>query len=97
MAVDCSGGPGEARGVPEPWECMFATITVMGHSIVTEKLKAGGPDLVIRPNVGVFALLDFFAASAILRAAEPVKAEVKERLGALLGLETASGAREKIP
>jgi len=30
-------------------------------------------------------MLDFLQASAILRAAEPIKAEIKESLGALLG------------
>ena len=86
IAIDCSGGPGEARGVPDPWETLFATLQVMGQAIVAEKLKAGGPDLFIRPNVGAFRLLDFFRASAILRAAEPIKAEVKARLGAMLQL-----------
>jgi NTE family protein len=92
VAVDSSVGPAEVRGVPHPWEAMFATLQVMGHAIVSEKLKHGAPDLVIRPGVGIFRLLDFMRASAILRAAEPVKAEVKERLGALLGV---SAAREK--
>ncbi len=54
VAVDSSVGPTEARGVPHPWEAMFATMQVMGHAIVSEKLKQGAPDLVIRPNVGSF-------------------------------------------
>jgi NTE family protein len=86
VAVDCSGGPDEAQDVPGPWDALFTTVTIMGQSIVAEKLKAGGPDLVIRPHVGAFRLLDFFAASAILRAAEPVKAQVKEGLRALMGV-----------
>jgi NTE family protein len=86
VAVDCSGGPDEAGGIPGSWEAMFATLTIMGQAIVDEKLKAGAPDLVIRPNIGIFRLLDFFQASAILRAAEPVKAEVKRMLGDLIGL-----------
>ena len=56
----------------------------MSHTIVSHKLKEGAPDLVLRPNVGVFRMLDFFQASAILRAAEQVKPELKERLSALL-------------
>jgi NTE family protein len=84
VAVDCSGAPSEPRGIPDPWECLFATIHVMGEAIVAEKIKHGGPDLVVRPNVGSFRLLDFFQASAILRAAAPIKTEVKEKLGALL-------------
>jgi len=82
--------PGEERSaVPDPWEAMFTTLSIMGDAIVAEKLKSGGPDLVIRPNVGIFRLLDFFQASAILRAAEPVKADVKRLLTTLLGLEPA--------
>ena len=100
LAIDCSGGPDEIAGgeaasgtaassaaasMPNPWEALFTTLTIMGQAIVAEKLKHGGPDLVIRPNVGIFRLLDFFQASAILRAAEPAKAEVKRMLGALIG------------
>src|SRR5262245_53825543 len=86
VAVDCSGGPAETGGIPNPWDAMFTTLTIMGQAIIAEKLRAGGPDLVIRPNVGIFRLLDFFQASAILRAAEPAKAEVKRLLGGLIGL-----------
>ena len=50
------------------------------------RLRGIVPDLVIRPNVGIFGLLDFFQASAILRAAEPVKAEVKQRVAGLIGI-----------
>src|SRR6266571_1559858 len=65
-------------------EGVLATLQVMAHTIVAEKLKHGAPDLLIRPNVGAFRMLDFFQASAILRAAEPVKAEVKQRLRAMI-------------
>ena len=84
VAVDCSAGGAPSQRIPDPWECVFATITVMGQTIVAEKLKHVAPDLVLRPNVGRFRLLDFLVASAILRAAEPIKAEVKEKLGVLL-------------
>jgi len=84
LAVDVSGGSTERAGVPDPWDSLFSAISVMGHTIVSHKLKEGAPDLVLRPNIGSFRMLDFLQASAILRAAEPIKAEVKERLGALL-------------
>jgi NTE family protein len=84
VAVDSSVGPTQARGIPGPWETLFATIQAVGHAMVTQKLKEGAPDLVIRPNVGIFRVFDFMRASAILRAAEPVKAEVRERLSALI-------------
>jgi NTE family protein len=86
VAVDISGEPNEERrDIPNPWECLLTTVLVMGNAITTEKLTHSTPDLIIRPKVGLFRTLDFFQASAILRAAEPAKAEIKERLVALIG------------
>ena len=84
VAIDSSYGPTEARGVPEPWDCLFATLQVMTNAIIAEKLKHGAPDIMLVPNVGTFKLFDFFLASSILRAADPIKAEVKEKLSAVL-------------
>ena len=84
LAVDTTVGPIAPRGVPDPWENLFATLQVMSHTIVAEKLKRGAPDILIRPELSTFRLLDFFHASAILRAAEPVKAQVKALVAELL-------------
>ena len=84
IAVDASVGPLQAGSVPDPWEALFATISIIGHGIVSQKLSAGGPDLLLRPNPGPVRMFDFFRASAILRTAEPIKAELAARLGALL-------------
>ncbi|HWN79068.1 MAG TPA: patatin-like phospholipase family protein, partial [Bradyrhizobium sp.] len=85
VAVDISGARTDARrDIPNPWECMLATVLVMANAITAEKIKRGAPDLIVRPKVGAFRALDFLQASAILRAAEPVKAELKEKLAALL-------------
>ena len=84
IAIDASSGPLTPGGVPDPLEALGATIAVMGQSIMARKLAAGAPDLMLKLNVGVFRLFDFFRASAILRAADPLKAEVKERLAKLL-------------
>src|SRR5580704_13109894 len=85
VAVDISGEPSEERrDIPSPFECLVSTVLVMGNAITTEKLKHGAPDLMVRPNVGIFRTLDFFQASAILRAAEPAKAEFRAALKALM-------------
>jgi NTE family protein len=85
VAVEISGPPTAARSeVPNALECLYATVLVMTHSIISEKLRHGAPDLLLQPNVGSFRALGFLQASAILRAAEPVKAEVREKLGKLL-------------
>jgi NTE family protein len=56
----------------------------MMQAILTEKLKHETPDLLLHPHVGTFRTLDFFQASAILRAAEPIKSELKHKLLPLL-------------
>jgi NTE family protein len=85
VAIDISGEPTEERrDIPSPWECTATTVLVMGSAITAEKIKHGAPDLIIRPKVGSFRTLDFLQASAILRTSEPVKAEIKEKLAALL-------------
>jgi NTE family protein len=86
VAVDVLTVPPTDRGdIPGTWESIYTTLNIMGGAIMTAKLAQAAPQLLIRPNVGIFRTLDFYQATAILRAAEPVKAEVRERLGALLG------------
>jgi NTE family protein len=85
VAVDVFGAPGADRSdLPGAWESIFTTILVMGATIVAAKHKHAAPDLVIRPNVGIFRTLDFYQASAIIRSAEATKAEIQEKLGALI-------------
>lgn len=84
IAVDSSGGPNELRGVPDPWESVVMTLQLIGHMMMQSRLREGAPDLMIRPNVGAFRMLDFVAANAIMRSADAMKPEVRERLGALL-------------
>jgi NTE family protein len=85
VAVDVSGVPPTERAdIPSAWESVYTTLNIMSSAIVAAKLARARPDLVLRPNVGIFRTLDFFLASAILRAADPAKAEVKEQLSELL-------------
>jgi len=85
IAVDVAGPPAtDCTDMPDTFECYLATILVMAQTIIDEKMKLGAPDIVLRPNVGVFRALDFLRASAILRASEPVRAELREKLGTLL-------------
>jgi NTE family protein len=85
LAVEISGPPDHTRtGVPNTIEAMTSTVLVMMQAILTEKLKHETPDLLLHPHVGTFRTLDFFQASAILRAAEPIKSELKHKLLPLL-------------
>ena len=86
IAVDVAGQrSGNSRNeMPNALETYLATILVMAETIITEKLRHSEPDIILRPNVGIFRTLDFLRVGAILRAAEPVKAELRERLSKLL-------------
>jgi NTE family protein len=85
VAVDVFGVPAAERNdMPGAWESMITTLLIMGSTIVAAKHKHEPPDLVIRPNVGIFRTLDFYQASSIIRAGEAAKAEMKEKLSALL-------------
>lgn len=78
VASDVTGGPSEGKKlVPPPGETMFAALQIMMTAIVDEKLKAARPDVLVRPNVSIFHVLDFLKATAILKVSEPVKDEVK--------------------
>ena len=85
IAVDVAGPPAQPKSeIPNALETYLATILVMAETIITEKLRHGGPDIILRPNVGVFRTLDFLRVSAILRAAEPMKTELRDQLAKLL-------------
>jgi NTE family protein len=85
FAVDVFGAAAPERSdMPGAWESVFMTLNIMGATIVAAKQKHRPPDLVLRPNVAIFRTLDFYQATAILRAADVVKAEVKQKLGELL-------------
>ena len=87
VAVDVFGLPAADRtDLPGAWESVFTTLLIMGSTIVAAKHKEAAPDLVIRPNVAIFRMLDFYQASAIIRTAQLVKPEIRDKLRALLGV-----------
>jgi NTE family protein len=85
IAIDVLGGPNErALRSPSPFAAMFGAAQIMQIAITREKLKARAPDLLLQPAVGTFGILDFFKLGQILRAAEPVKDELKRGLARVL-------------
>ncbi len=86
VAIDVlSQPPSERADIPGPLASVIATLNIMGSAIVAAKLAHNPPHIVIRPRVGIFRTLGFYEATAILRAANAVKPEVKERLENLPG------------
>lgn len=81
VAVDVINRPkGEAPAVPSPYEAIFGATQILMQAVIAERLEHGQPDVLIRPNINVFRVLDFLKARAIIRAAEPAKEEMKRAL-----------------
>ena len=56
---------------------MFGAAQIMQGAITQQKIRRRPPDVLIRPKVEQFGLLDFFRAGEILRGAEESKEELK--------------------
>ena len=83
VGVDVTfGSRRRERRRPAPFESMFGAAQIMQGAITAQKLKMRPPDILVRPGVEQFTVLDFRRASQILRAAEPAKDELKRQLNA---------------
>jgi|SRR5215207_9541889 NTE family protein len=81
VAVDVTGGPvPHPTRTPSGFDAMFGSLQIMQAAIVSAKLKIYRPEIVVRPAVDRFRILDFFDARAILAAAEPAKDELKREI-----------------
>ena len=83
VAVDVTfGGRRRESRRPAPFQSMFGAAQIMQGAITAQKLKMRSPDILVRPGVEQFGVLDFLRASQILRAAESAKDELKRLLSA---------------
>lgn len=82
IAVDVVGEPqgGGGAEIPGVFDAVTGSTQLLFHSITREKLRSIAPDILIRPNVGAFAAMDYFKISEILAAAAPAKEELKRKL-----------------
>lgn len=93
LGVDVVGGPegpgansrrGQATGAPGRLDAMFGASQLMMQTIISMKMKASPPDLLIRPAINRFRVLDFLRADEIFAATVGTKDEVKRALAARL-------------
>jgi len=90
VAVDVSASPEYGRTeMPSALEAIIGSTQITLNSIQAEKLRAGAPDALIRPDVCQYNVLDFFKIETILEESEPVRDEVKHALDGYLTRVTA--------
>ncbi|UIJ71259.1 patatin-like phospholipase family protein [Aurantimonas sp. HBX-1] len=81
IAVDVNGGPeGDGASLPTPMEAMFGATQLMMQSIIDTKLKLRAPDLLLRPPVDHYRVLDFLLTRQILAETAPFKEEAKRAI-----------------
>jgi NTE family protein len=83
VAVDVTfGGRSRKRRLPSPFDSMFGAAQIMQGAITTQKLKLRPPDILVRPAVEQFGVLEFRRAAQIVKASESAKDALKRDLTA---------------
>ena len=82
VAVDVTFGGVRDRRSPTPFSAMFGAAQIMQGAITAQKLKLRAPDILVRPMVEQFRVLDFLRAAQIMRATDPAKEYLKRKLAA---------------
>lgn len=81
VAIDVVGAPTVSGGKPPTsMELMFGATQLMMQSIIAHKLQKKRPDILVRPPVSRFRVLDFLKIDAILAETASIKDEVKRSL-----------------
>lgn len=86
VAVDVIGKPNaeDPTRIPSRIEVAFGASQLLMQSLISIKLQMHTPDLLVRPAVDEFRVLDFLRAEAIIEHTKQTRAEVRSRLEALL-------------
>lgn len=84
-ACEVTGGPLRKEDEkPGAIGALLGASQILQGALTREILKATPPDLLLRPSVDQFRLLDFGKADEILAAAAPLKHELKRAVGTYL-------------
>ena len=81
IGVDVVGGPdGDGETMPSRIDSLFGASQLMMQSIIAMKMKAHPPDILLRPEVSRFRVMDFLKAQEVLTATAGVKDQLKTAL-----------------
>lgn len=93
VAVDVAGAPtASGRAVPTTVELIFGANQLMMQANTTLKLRMQQPDILLRPPVSHFRVLDFLKIDALLAETVSIKDELKRELERAL-----EGKRAAVP
>lgn len=85
LAIDVVGGPsGPSDRLPSPVDVLFGASQLMMQSIIAEKMRAGAPDIFLRPKVDSWRVMDFLKIKEILHQTKGFRDEVKQAVDAAM-------------
>lgn len=84
LAVDVVGGPENGQRMPNSIDLMFGATQLMMQSIIAGKLEHCRPDVLLRPPVSRFRVLDFLKIDAVMAETASIKEEAKRAIDAAL-------------
>lgn len=83
IGVDVVGGPdGDGETMPSRIDSLFGASQLMMQSIIAMKMKAHPPNILLRPEVSRFRVMDFLKAKEVLAVTADVKDQLKVALEA---------------
>lgn len=99
IAVDVIGMPEPLpdRQFPGALESIFGASQILMQAVAQAKFEQRPPDLLVRPTVNTFRVLDFLRAREILEATSVTKDEVKHRLERMIEAHPAAAAVDERP
>ncbi|MBZ9869174.1 patatin-like phospholipase family protein [Mesorhizobium sp. CA15] len=78
IAIDVVGAPSDAeRKHPTTVDLMYGASQLMMQSIIANKLQQSSPDILIRPKVSKYRVLDFLKIEALMAETAEIKDELK--------------------
>ncbi|NND49792.1 MAG: patatin-like phospholipase family protein [Rhizobiales bacterium] len=81
IAIDVTGGPvGDATHRPSMMDALMGSVQIMLGALVAARVDALPPDILIKPPVDSFRILDLFSFDEILAASQPVKETLKRKI-----------------
>jgi NTE family protein len=83
IAIDVVGAPVEAAGrKPTSIDLMFGATQLLMRSIIAHKVEQCPPDILLRPPVSRYRVLDFLKIDALMTETACVKDELKRAVEA---------------
>jgi NTE family protein len=81
VAIDVTGSRAAGEEKQVNWsDALFNTFEIMQQSLIAARMRAGKPDIYIKPDTGEIRLLHFNRIDRILEGAAPAAEELKSRL-----------------